>query len=249
MGDTAAFVRSLAGLYMGLVLCNGVLILTLWWRNKNPLYRALLWVWAAGALGLGAQAVLVQTPYLIALGFAAGFPTNLALAHVVVLATGVALPWKRLVAILLSSIVVSTGVAVLGGEFTAIALPIAIAVALPSLLTALRVVRSKWQTLRISTKALVISAIAFSFHNLDFAFLRHRPEFVIFGFTIAILIVFALSLTSLATAARARHRTRGARRPRDRHRSAHSDQDPAARLRASRPGGRDLSQAGRIRRR
>ena len=200
MGDTEAFVQSLAGLYMGLMLCNGALILALWWRNRNPLYRALLWVWATGAPAFGLQAVLVQTPYLIAQSFAAVFPTNLALANVVALVTGVALPWKRLVAILLFAIVASTGVAVLGGEFTPIALPIVIAVALPSLLTALSVVRSKWQTLRTSTKALVISAVAFSLHNLDFAFLRHRPEFVIFGFTVAILIVFALSLTSLAAA-------------------------------------------------
>ncbi len=199
MGD-AGIIQNLLGLYVGLMLCNGTLSLALWWRNKNPLYRALLLVWAAGAVGFGAQAALVQTPYLVALGFATVFPTNLALAHLVSLTTGVALPRKRLIAILFVALGASTGIAFLGGEFTAIALPIVIAVALPSLLTGLRVVRSNWQATRISTKALVITAVAFSLHNLDFAFLRHRSEFTALGFTVAIVIVFALSLTSLAAA-------------------------------------------------
>ena len=147
-----------------------------------------------------AQALLVRTPVHVALGFAGVFPTNLALAHLVALATGVTLPWKRLVAALGVAFTLSVVLALADADFTAVALPIAFAVALPTLLTAARVVRSDWQNRPISTRALVVSAIAFSVHNMDFPFLRYRPEFVTFGFTVALLIVFALSITGPAVA-------------------------------------------------
>jgi serine phosphatase RsbU (regulator of sigma subunit) len=200
MDGNAAVVQNLLALYVGLMLFNMALSGALWWRNRNSLYRALLLVWAAGALAFGVQGALVETPFLVALGFVAVFPTNLALANLVALATGVALPWRRLVAILGVAVVASLIMAAFGAGFTAVALPIALAVALPTLLTSLRVFRSGWSKLRISAQALVVSAVAFAVHNIDFPFLRYRPEFAVLGFTVALLIVFAISIAGPAVA-------------------------------------------------
>ena len=48
------------------------------------------------------------------------------------------------------------------------------------------------------TRALVVSCVLFSLHNIDFAFLRDKPDLAALGFTIATLIIFALSITTLA---------------------------------------------------
>jgi serine phosphatase RsbU (regulator of sigma subunit) len=44
----------------------------------------------------------------------------------------------------------------------------------------------------------VVSCVVFSLHNIDFAFLRDRPEMAPLGFTLATLIIFALSITAPA---------------------------------------------------
>lgn len=200
MDDNAAVVRNLLTLYSGLLLCNVALSGALWWRNRNSLYRALLGLWGAATLSFVVQALLFETPLLVALGFAATFPCNLALANLVGLATGSSLPWKRLIVVLALGVFASVALAAAGAGFELLALPTAAAVALPTLLTCLRVVRFRWGGLRTSARALVVSGFAFSIHNLDFPFLRLRAEFATLGFTVALIIVFALSITAPAVA-------------------------------------------------
>jgi serine phosphatase RsbU (regulator of sigma subunit) len=193
-------VQNLAVLHAGLMICNVALSGALYWKNKNPLYRALLAMWASGLVAFAAQAVLVQTPLLVALGFSTVFLTNLALAHMMALATGVSLPWKRYVLALPCAILLSIAIDAAGAGFTLVSVPIASAVAAPTLLTSLRVFRTKWKELRVSARALVLSAVTFSVHNLDFAFLRDVPAFAPMGFAIALVIVFSLSITGPAVA-------------------------------------------------
>jgi len=200
MDGNAAVVRNLLVLYSGLMLCNVALSGALWWRNRNMLYRALLALWGTGALSFVFQGILVQPPSLVALGFAGNFPCNLALANLVALVTGSSLPSKRLVLVLVLGFAAGAALAAVGAGFTLIALPVAFVVALPTLVVSLRVVRSGWGGLRTSARALVLSAVAFSAHNLDFPFLRFHEAFAPLGFTVALLIVFALSITAPAVA-------------------------------------------------
>jgi serine phosphatase RsbU (regulator of sigma subunit) len=198
MVGQAAVVQNLLALYVGLLSINVALSAALWWRNRNPLYRALFAAWATTAFSFVVQGALVQSPLIIALAFVSVFPVNLALAHLVALATGVELPWRRFVIVLGLAVAAGVATALAGGGFTAIALPIACAVALPTLATGLKVLRAGWGKLRTATSALVASSVLFAVHNIDFAFLRDRPEFAPLGFTIAILIIFALSITGPA---------------------------------------------------
>ncbi|HXI58746.1 MAG TPA: SpoIIE family protein phosphatase [Polyangia bacterium] len=196
--NAAAVVRNLLVLYSGLLLINVALSAALWYRNRNPLYRALFFVWATTAASFVVQGALAATPLQLALSFVSVFPVNLALAHLVSLATEVDLPWRRFVAVMAAGVGVSVGLSLYGAGFTPMALPIAVAVSLPSLVTAARVIATRWRGLRISAKALLVSSILFSAHNVDFAFLRDKPAFASLGFTIATLIIFALSVTGPA---------------------------------------------------
>jgi len=200
MGTDVAVFQYLLGLYVVVMLCNVALSGALYWKNRSQLYRALLALWVSGAFAFAAQGVLIETPFLVALGFSAVFPTNLALAHLVALATGVPLSWKRFALALFVAVLLSVGIGAAGAGFTLTSLPIAVAVAAPTLFTSLRAIRTRWKGLRISARALVLSAVAFTAHNLDFPFLRDNQPFATFGFTIAFVIVFALSITGPAAA-------------------------------------------------
>lgn len=196
----SAVVANLLALYAGLLLINVALSATFWYRHRHPLYRALFFVWLSTSLSFVVQGALQQNNLAIALAFTSVFPVNLALAHLVALATGVPLAWQRYVAALAVAVAASIALSLAGLGFTAVALPIAIAVSLPALVTATRVVRNRWRATSISARALMVSSVLFSLHNLDFAFLRDKPDFAPLGFTLAILIVFALSITGPAVA-------------------------------------------------
>ena len=196
----SAVVQNLLALYAGLLLINVALSATFWYRHRHPLYRTLFFVWLSTSLSFVVQGALQQNDLAIALAFATAFPVNLSLAHLVALATGVPLAWRRYVLVLVVAMAASVALSIAGLGFTAVALPIAVAVSLPALVTAGRMVATRWRSTSISARALVVSSVVFSLHNLDFAFLRDKPDFAPLGFTIAILIVFALSITGPAVA-------------------------------------------------
>ncbi len=192
-----AIVTNLLILYAGLVLINTALSAALWAKSRDPLHRALVLVWASTLLSYVLQGVLVQTPLIITYSFASVFLVNLALASLVALSLDRPLHWQPFGVVLAIAVGASTVLAALHSSFTLMALPVAVAVALPSLTVAARVMRS-WRSLTVVTRALVVSCVVFSLHNVDFAFLRDRPEMATLGFTVATLIIFALSVTTPA---------------------------------------------------
>jgi serine phosphatase RsbU (regulator of sigma subunit) len=178
--DATPVVHHLLVLYVGLILINVALTALLWARSRDPLYRWLFVAWTATALSFVAQGALTQNSFLLAVGFAFVFPVNFAFAH----AVGVGM----------SFVVFS-----LGSSFTLVGLPVAVAVAAPCAVTGVRAIRRRGR-LSSSALAMTISCLLFSLHNLDWAFLRDRPEFAALGFTLAILIIFALSVSGPAVA-------------------------------------------------
>jgi sigma-B regulation protein RsbU (phosphoserine phosphatase) len=85
-----------------------------------------------------------------------------------------------------------------GLGFTAVALPTTLAVAAPSVVVAVSVLRRRWETLTAQGRLLTLSCLLFSAHNVDFAFLRMRESFATLGFTAALVVVFALSISAPA---------------------------------------------------
>jgi serine phosphatase RsbU (regulator of sigma subunit) len=184
-------------LYAGLVLINTGLSAALWLGSRDPLHRSLLLVWGSTLLSYVLQGALTQNALIITYAFTSVFLVNLALASLVARSLRLPLRWQPFAAVLGAAVVLSTVLWVPGTGFTAVALPVSVAASLPSLVIAARVFKAR-QSVSVVTRALVLSCVLFSLHNIDFAFLRDRPEMATLGFTIATLIIFALSITALA---------------------------------------------------
>lgn len=192
-----AIVTNLLILYAGLVLINTLLSAALWLRSREPLHRALVLVWGSTLLSYVMQGALVQSSLVITLAFVSVFLVNGTLAALVARVLDMRLGWLPYIAIVAAAVVVSVVAAVLGKAFVVVALPVAIAVSLPCLVIAVRAVRSG-KSLSIVTRGLIVSCVLFSLHNIDFAFLRDKPDMAPLGFTVATLIIFALSITAPA---------------------------------------------------
>ena len=192
-----ALVTHLLILYAGLVLINTALSAALWFRSRDRLHRALVLVWSSTLVSYIAQGLLTQSDLVITYAFATAFLVNFSLASLVAQSQETTIRLRPFASVLIAALTLSAILASLRMEFTLIALPVAVAVALPSLTVAVRVSRS-WKSLSVITRALIVSSMLFSMHNLDFAFLRNRPNMAPLGFTVATLIIFALSITSPA---------------------------------------------------
>ncbi len=190
-------VANLLLLYAGLVLINTVLSAALWWRSRDSLHRALVLVWGTTLLSYVLQGALTQTPLIITYAFVSVFPVNGALAALVARSLDMRVDWRPFIAAVIGAMVVSGVFAALDQSFLVVALPVAVAVSLPCLVIAFRVVRF-WASMSVVTRGLVVSCVLFSLHNIDFAFLRDKPNLAPLGFTIATLIIFALSITAPA---------------------------------------------------
>lgn len=190
-------VTNLLILYAGLVLINTALSAALWIKSRHHLHLALVLVWGSTLISYVAQGAFTQSPLVITYSFATAFLVNFALASLVAQSLELPLAWRPFAIAIAGAMIVSSVLAVAGVPFELMALPVAVAVALPSLAIAIRVARY-WRSLSVVTRALVVSCVLFSMHNIDFAFLRDRPDTAPIGFTVATLIIFALSITAPA---------------------------------------------------
>lgn len=184
-------------LYAGLVLINSALSGALWLGTREPMHRDLFLVWGSCLISYVLQGALTQNGLVMTYAYASVFPVNAALASLAARTLGLSIRWKPFAWVVAGAAAVSTIIWFAGGSFTPVALPVSIAVSLPALVVVARATRV-WPRASIAIRALVISSLLFSIHNMDWAFLRDRPEAATFGFTVATLIVFGLSVSALA---------------------------------------------------
>jgi len=188
---------NLMALYAGLLVINVALTAVLWARSRSVLYRLLLIGWGASLASFVVQGLLTTNHLAMAIGFASVFPVNLAFASLLAHAAKVRLSTGPLALLMFGAVLVASVLFQFGAGFVWVGLPVAFAVASPSLLV-VALAAARWRTLSTSVRALMASCFLFSLHNLDWPLLRDRPAFAALGFTIAVLIVFALSITAPA---------------------------------------------------
>ena len=87
------------------------------------------------------------------------------------------MPLKPYLGVLAAAYALSVTLSFTRLGFTFVTLPTVLAIALPSLVTATRSLRTRQ---RLSTSAIILLAgcVLFSLHNIDFAFLRDREDIV-----------------------------------------------------------------------
>jgi serine phosphatase RsbU (regulator of sigma subunit) len=191
-------VQNVLLLLAGATLINAVFAAALWRSTRDQLFRSLFVAWATSIASGLLQSVLVEGDLAIALGFSSTFFSNAAFAHLLATVSGVTFPGRRLAAAFAAGLAVSVAAYLAGVRFEGVALPVAVAVAAPIMSVSVAVFRARWRTLHLQGRALVVSCLLYSLHNLDFAFLRNRPSLATVGFTIATLAIFAISISAPA---------------------------------------------------
>ncbi len=193
-----AVLQNLLALYAGLTFLNAVFAAALWRSTRDRTVRTLFLAWTSVMVAFVGQGVLVGGALAVTLGFSLVFLNNLAFAAVLAGIADVRTPWGPLIGTYVVGLALSCAAAVAGLGFTAVALPTALAVAAPCVVVSASVFRRRWSTLTAQGRALTLSCLFFSAHNVDFAFLRMRESFATIGFTVALVVVFALSISAPA---------------------------------------------------
>ncbi len=188
--------KNLLVLYAGVLLINVLLSAVLWRRQKAQLQRSLLLAWLSMVFSLIAQGALQKGAFLTTLGFSSVFVVNVALAKLLGEIVSLRPIWRGYGVILVASLVFALVADRLQAPFWVVSLPVAIAVTLPLLNSGLQAMRRRRERLSAAGKALVYACFFFCLHNIDFAFLRDKPEMAAPAFTVALLVAFALSITT-----------------------------------------------------
>jgi serine phosphatase RsbU (regulator of sigma subunit) len=191
-------VQNLLVLLAGGALLNAVFAAALWRSTRDALFRMLFVAWATVILSALVQSALTHNPLIVTIGFASVFVNNAAFAQLLAAVAEVTVPWRRLVLLLAGGLAGSALAAAAGGSFVLVSAPTAIAVAAPTVAVGFKVFRDRWSTLHAQGRALALSCILFSVHNLDFVFLREREALAPVGFTVAFLVIFAISISAPA---------------------------------------------------
>jgi signal transduction histidine kinase len=186
-------------IYGGVLILNLALSALLWRRYRTPLHRDLFIYWTTSVVFFLSQGIPVQGTYLLAVWGLPAFFTSYTLAQLISRLSGLPIPRRLYIALAVAAPFLSAVIHKLGAPFWAVALPPSVAVALPAIATPLRALFQKDAPFTLVGKALLLSVLALGLHDLDYAFLRDKPQFGLLGFTIALLIVFAISITAPGT--------------------------------------------------
>jgi signal transduction histidine kinase len=192
-------IQQLLAIYLGILLFNLALSGWLWFRQRATLNRYLVQVWASGCLFAAFQAIPGRGILWEAVSCLPSFLVSVSLANLVGQLSKSAIPARRYWAAAFVAPFLSTAIYFAGGPFWAVALPPSAAVAYPVIDTPLRVLLRRDGSLTSAGKALLLSMLAFGVHDLDYPFMRNRPELAVAGFTIAVLLLFLVSVTAPAT--------------------------------------------------
>jgi len=191
-------VTNLLGLYAGLILLNTLISGFMWWAHRGIMNRDLLVMWACMLLAFIAQGVMSGVApdhhLLTVLGFSTLWFANVGYARLVTRLLGLDVPFKSSAVVMLVMLACSVGAWLAELPFTAVAMPAAIGVVFPAVVSAGGALWSHWGQLTITGRAMMMSCLAITVHELDYPFFRHLPEYDAMGFTIAIIVVFALSI-------------------------------------------------------
>jgi signal transduction histidine kinase len=190
-------VRQLILVYAGVLLINLALSAVLWFRYRTALHRSLFLFWASSVGYCFVQAVPTTTPLGLSLSYLPSFVITYQLANLVAGIAEIPMPRRPYLGVVVGAALAMLALAGAGAPFWAVSLPVSVAVALPILDTPIRALRGARLTL--PGKAAAFSCIFSGLHDLDYPFLRDKPQFAVLGFSIALLVVFAVSITAPAT--------------------------------------------------
>ncbi len=188
-------VKHLLQVYAAVMVVNVALSAFLWSRHRTALLRSLALVWASSILTAVVQSALVGSPLKTTLGFASSFPINLALADLLGRVVDVRPPWKVYLGVFVAGLACSATAGFVAAPFWIVALPTGVALSVPLLHSPCRAWRARAPSLTATGKGAALSYWLYGLHQLDYAFLRDKPELSGLGFSLALVVLFAISIT------------------------------------------------------
>jgi signal transduction histidine kinase len=195
VGGTMAPITLLLLIYAAALAISALLSGLLWAKYRTPINRNLFLVWGFSLLSLVVQGAPTSSPFLMTLTYCSVFPVSLALATLLASVVGIEAVRRPYLMILVVAVALSSLAAALGLPFWMVSLPAAIAMSTPPIDVAIRSLRHRFGKMTTSAKAAAVTCVIYGLHNLDYPFLRDKPELNLLGFSLAFLVVFALSIT------------------------------------------------------
>ncbi|MCA9569121.1 MAG: SpoIIE family protein phosphatase [Myxococcales bacterium] len=190
-----ATLLNILALYAGIVVVNVVLAGLQYWRNRSRLYRAVFLLWVGTAFAFFAQGAFSTGEHAIAFGFNFVIFINGALAYLITQVLGLQFPWRVNGGVFFASMLAGLIVALAGGGFTAITIPLVVGVCFPLYHVGYQVLSEiGWNNLTFSQRGLLVSSLFFVLHTMDYPWFRPIEALAPLGFTLAILCVFGLSV-------------------------------------------------------
>jgi hypothetical protein len=181
-------------LYAGVILINTVVSAALWYERRDPLMRAQFFFWASSVFCIVMQAGATHNSFIITLGYSTVFLVSISISNLLVMVAEMPARWRLFFTIMGVGYALSLAAFLAGLSFFAVGLPVAVGVAFPTLYMAITTIASRWKTLTVSRKGLLLATLAHGVHTLDFPVLRDKPNTTVPVFTVGILIVFSLSI-------------------------------------------------------
>lgn len=189
-----AVIQTLLLVYAIAVLINSLVSALLYLRQRDPLTRAQLFIWASTFGGLVVQGVAGPAMPLVLVGLASVFLVSYSIAHLLSILVGLELNGRRAL-LLLGAGAGASGLAyTLDLPFLAVTLPLLVGVAWPLLSTAVVVLLRHRARLSASELGMALASVFYGLHMLDFALLGDKPEWGPFGFSVGLLCIFAMSI-------------------------------------------------------
>lgn len=189
-----AVLLALLTVYAIAVLINAGVSGLLYLRQRDPLTRAQLFIWASTFGGLVVQGLAGPALPLVLVGLAAVFMVSCSIAHLLSILVGISLPWRRFGVLLAAGGALSGLAFGLNLPFMVVTLPLLVGVAWPLLSTAVLILARHRRGLSSSELGMAIASVFYGLHMLDFAVLGDKPEWGIFGFSVGLLSIFAMSI-------------------------------------------------------
>ncbi len=176
--------ETLLWVYPLLLLLNGFVAIALWTIYRRYIFGLLVGVWASTLLNFAAQGALIDSPLSGALAFSSYIVTAWFLSYILCCITHQHFSFLRYWVIYLLALFVSVSAYIFDAGFAWVALPLAIAVALPQVNFAFKTLTNNHlhSLVRIFAIVLLVNGL----HFIDYPFLRPIPEAAIFGYSLVI---------------------------------------------------------------
>lgn len=176
--------ETLFWVYPLLLLLNGFVAVALWAINRKSIFGLLVGFWCSSLVNFAAQGALLNSSIGTILAFSTYIVAAWFLCRIIAWLAHQSFSFYRYWLIYSLALLASLVIHAVGFGFTAVAFPVAVALALPQISFAIKTLRD--QQLHTLVRIFAIVLLVNGLHFIDYPFLRPIPEAAVFGYSLVI---------------------------------------------------------------